>query len=160
MQGAQSFLPSTSYRNPVSETQPEPIVYRLHPYRVGLSLDSGAGLPTRHFNFRRWMPISAGTIREGSKGLSPQESAAFLTFAAAWLTAHRRLFYCFLCSSTHIHLWLIKPACSEKDCALGRIATCACLLVQQLNVIILEVSASRALNSVLFFCASADFHSS
>lgn len=72
-----------------------------------------------------------------------------------WQLAEVRLFCWLLSPSTHIHLWprrqLIKPACSEKGCVLGCIAARTCLLVQQFNVIILEVSASRALNSALLF---------
>lgn len=129
--GAQTIPPLTLLQQRClwNSAQTHCLIGYIHLQFIGLALVSGAGLPTRHFNFRRWMPISVGTIRKGSKGLSPQGSAAFLTFAAAWLTAHRRLFYCFLSSSTHIHRRADKACvlrerlCARPHCRM-RLLTC------------------------------------
>lgn len=116
---AQTITPLTFHSSPISEALcPNPL--SINTYNVDRSLVSGAGQPTRHFNSEDGCPISEGTIRKGSKGLSPQGSDAFLTFSPVWLTAHRgKAFYWFLSFSTHIRLWrrwlLITPACSEKD---------------------------------------------
>lgn len=66
-------IPETLLSNPMS----------INTYHEDCSLVSGAGQPTRHFNSEDGCPISEGTIRKASKGLSPQGSDGFCYFSSS-----------------------------------------------------------------------------
>lgn len=59
------------------------------------------------------MLFPEGAIRKGSKGLSPQGSAALLTFPPAWLTAHRCRAYTLFFVSFNTHPSLAETSADK-----------------------------------------------
>lgn len=128
---------------------PKPIVYKY--ISCGLLLFGfRCRSANQTFQFRRWMPHFRGNDKKRLKRSFTTGIRCFSYFFSS-LTDSTQKGCCFLSFSTHIRRLLIKLACLGKDGACGRMTARARSLVKQLSAIILEVSASRALNSALCF---------
>lgn len=140
--GAQTITPQHPYT--AAPSLPKPIVYRPYPYHVGLWFQVQVCHPD--ISIPKMDVLSERTIRKGSKGLSPQGSAAFLTFSAAWRTVYWNKAFLLLFDISASGGESADKASMLRERLYAWPHCCMCLFACLTTLIILEICASHTPN--------------